>query len=357
MSAAGPLLFDPILKRIRWGGRRLGTVLGKNLGPHADYAESWEIADMGPVQSTVATGPLRGQTLASLIASQPQFLLGSPPAVTSTAGGAPPSSQFPLLVKFLDASDRLSLQVHPDDAQAQRAGVGPRGKTEAWIVLETEPNATLFAGLQPGVTRAQFETAVRSGAVEPLLHRVAVRPGDCLFIPAGTVHALGEGVLLAEVQQSSDTTYRLFDWNRVDASGQPRELHIEAGLDCVDFDRGPVQPVTPRAIPHPALSPSKAPSTAPASSPTAAGSCVCHELVQSPQFQLRRIEGSGRLAFAPTGEWSIWIVTHGEIRCLDVPPAELPPGRPGTTWFWPADRRVVQLELAPGTCLIEATCG
>ncbi|MFM8289599.1 MAG: type I phosphomannose isomerase catalytic subunit, partial [Planctomycetaceae bacterium] len=279
MPATGPLLFEPILKRVRWGGRRLGTVLGKQLGPHADYAESWEIADMGPVQSTVTTGPWRGQTLASLIATQAQFLLGSPPGSSASPG------QFPLLVKFLDASDRLSLQVHPDDAQAQRAGVGPRGKTEAWIVLETEPDATLFAGLQPGVTRAQLETAVRAGTVEPLLHRVAVRPGDCLFIPAGTVHALGEGVLLAEVQQSSDTTYRLFDWNRVDASGQPRELHIEAGLDCVDFDRGPIQPVTPRVVTHPAL--------CGGTIPGGAGSCVCHELVSSPQFRLRRIEGAG----------------------------------------------------------------
>lgn len=351
MSHTGPLLFNPVLKRIRWGGRRLGTLLGKPLGPHDDYAESWEIADMGPVQSTVATGPLRGTTLADLIAQQAPALLGVP-----AADSAAVAAQFPLLVKFLDASDRLSLQVHPDDAQAQRAGVGPRGKTEAWIVLDALPNATLFAGLQPGVTRQQLAAAVLSGQVEPLLHRVAVQPGDCLFIPAGTVHALGEGVLLAEVQQSSDTTYRLYDWNRVDATGQPRELHVEAGLACVDFERGPVTPVTPRAVTHPAL---QIDGSGASSGSTPAATLGCEELVDAPQFKLRRIQASGRLSFAPTGRWAIWIVTQGEIQCplpSESDSASLPPARAGTTWFWPADRVGTPLQLAPNTSLIEATC-
>jgi mannose-6-phosphate isomerase len=233
-----PLRFTPILKRLRWGGRRLGTVLQKPIGAESDYAESWEICDHGADQSVVASGPDAGWTLARLVRERGEDLLGRHAGI----------DQFPLLLKFLDASDRLSVQVHPDDEQARALCPGEAGKTEAWIILAAEPASCVYAGLNPGVTRESLTAAVKTGTVEQSLHRVPVAAGDCLFIPAGTVHAIGEGVLLAEVQQSSDVTYRLFDWNRVGADGQPRELHIANSLACTDFGRGPVAPVTPRIL-------------------------------------------------------------------------------------------------------------
>ena len=184
-------------------------------------------------------GPWAGRTLHELVRDHGAELLG-------TQAGLP---QFPLLVKFLDANDRLSVQVHPNDQQAAAAIPGERGKTEAWVILEAEPEACVFAGLRPEVDRDALSRAIAEGTVEACLHRLRVRPGDCVFIPAGTVHALGEGVLLAEVQQSSDITYRLHDWNRLGPDGRPRPLHIEASLACTDFTRGPVGPQVPQPLP------------------------------------------------------------------------------------------------------------
>lgn len=233
-----PLRFTPILKRLRWGGRRLGSVLRKSIGVETDYAESWEVADHGADQSVVASGPEAGWTLGRLVRERGADLLGRHAGI----------EQFPLLLKFLDASDRLSVQVHPDDERARTLCPGESGKTEAWIILAAGPASCVYAGLNPGVTRESLTAALESGEVELCLHRVPVASGDCLFIPAGTVHAIGEGVLLAEVQQSSDVTYRLFDWNRVGADGTPRALHIAQSLAATDFDRGPVSPVTPRIL-------------------------------------------------------------------------------------------------------------
>jgi len=176
-----PLQFSPLLKRIRWGGRRLGTRLGKPLGPENDYAESWELVDHGQDQSRVISGPWTGRTLQELVQREAKTLLG-------TQAGL---EQFPLLVKFLDAHDRLSVQVHPNDRQAAAAIPGERGKTEAWVILEAEPEAYVFAGLKPGVDRAALARAVETGTVEQCLHRLEVRPGDCIFIPAGTVPGWG----------------------------------------------------------------------------------------------------------------------------------------------------------------------
>lgn len=231
--------FRPILKRIRWGGRKLGTLLGKPLGDHEDYAESWEIADHGNDQSLVLDGPYQGQTLQQLVSAQGDALFGR------HAG----DDQFPLLVKFLDAGDRLSLQVHPNDAQARRFDPVENGKTEAWVILESGPQSVLYAGLQPGVDQNALEEHLEAGTVEECLHRFRVSPGDCVFIPAGTVHAIGEGIVLAEIQQSSDLTFRLFDWGRLGSDGKPRPLHIAESMQCIDFHRGPVDPVVPQLIP------------------------------------------------------------------------------------------------------------
>ena len=290
-----PLQFTPLLKRIRWGGRRLGTHLGKTLGPENDYAESWELVDHGDDQSRVISGSWAGRTLHELVRDEGAALLGAQAGL----------GQFPLLVKFLDANDRLSVQVHPNDQQAAAAIPGERGKTEAWVILEAEPQACVFAGLKPGVDRPALAQAVAAGTVEECLHRVAVKPGDCIFIPAGTVHALGEGVLLAEVQQSSDITYRLHDWNRLGPDGRPRPLHIEASLECTDFSRGPVDPQVPQPLPP-------------------WGPIARERLVHADYFILDRLQGTGTgtLPPPPTAGSGLW----SPARCVGEQAPERPPG-------------------------------
>jgi len=230
-----PLEFTPILKRSRWGGRRLGSVLNKPIGPADDYAESWEISDHGADQSVVKTGPYANQTLQALLQTHQREILGNNRRV----------DQFPLLIKYLDANDRLSVQVHPDDEQARTFKPNEHGKTEAWVIIEADPGSVVYAGLKPEIDASTFKTHLEVGTVAECLHQINVQPGDCLFIPAGTIHAIGEGILLAEIQQSSDLTFRLSDWGRVGSDGQPREIHIEPALACIDFNRGPVSPITP----------------------------------------------------------------------------------------------------------------
>jgi mannose-6-phosphate isomerase len=156
-----------------------------------------------------------------------------------------PQPRFPLLFKFLDAQRTLSVQVHPDDEQAAKLNPPDLGKTEAWVVLAAEPGSLIYAGLKPGIDRAAFEREIARGACDLCLHSFEPRVGDVVFLPAGTVHALGAGLLIAEIQQSSDTTYRLFDWNRLEPGGQPRPLHVEQGLATIDWSCGPVNPQTP----------------------------------------------------------------------------------------------------------------
>jgi mannose-6-phosphate isomerase len=234
-----PLRFEPILKELLWGGRRLGTVLAKPLGAGAHYAESWEVADHRDDVSRVSEGPLKGTTLRDLVRKRGGELLGP---------GIGPRDQFPLLVKFLDADQVLSVQVHPDDELGRRL-VDDNGKTEAWVVVHAEPGSLIYAGLRPGVARGEFAEAMRTGEVEPLLHRFAARPGDCILIPAGTVHAIGAGVVLAEIQQMSDATFRVHDWGRVGPDGKPRQLHPAEALEAIDFAAGPVDPVASRPEP------------------------------------------------------------------------------------------------------------
>lgn len=236
-----PLSFRPILRRYLWGGRRLGSLLGKPLGDGADYAESWEVCDRGADQSVVAAGPLAGVTLGELVSRRGAELLGR----------HHPQPRFPLLFKFLDANKTLSVQVHPDDARAARLTPPDLGKTEAWVVLAAEPGSSIYAGLKRGFDRAALAREISRGTCELCLHRFEPKVGDCVFLPAGMVHALGQGLAIAEIQQSSDVTYRLFDWNRVDAQGQPRALHVEQALDCIDFELGPGGPRIPQPTGHP----------------------------------------------------------------------------------------------------------
>ena len=234
-----PLRFEPILKRLIWGGRRLETLLGKPLGEGHDYAESWEVADHRQGRSVVADGPLAGRTLGELLRERTAEMLG--PALIS-------HQQFPLLVKFLDAHDVLSVQVHPGDEVGRRL-VDDNGKTEAWVILHAAPGSLIYAGLRPGVTAQTFGDALVAGEVEPLLHRFPAVEGDCIMIPAGTVHAIGAGVVLAEIQQMSDATFRVHDWGRLGPDGSPRALHLAEALEATDFDAGPVSPMRVEGAP------------------------------------------------------------------------------------------------------------
>jgi mannose-6-phosphate isomerase len=230
-----PLRFTPILRRLIWGGRRLGTVLHKPIGDEADYAESWEVSDYRDQVSVVEKGCLAGLTIRELVRTRGNELLG--PALGAR-------DQFPLLVKFIDAREPLSVQVHPNDELGRRLA-GDNGKTETWVIVDAEPGSVIYAGLEAGVGPHELERAIEAGTVEPLLHRFEPRCGDCILIEAGTVHAIGAGVLLAEIQEMSDATFRVYDWGRVGPDGKPRALHIEQAMESIDFQRGPVEPIRP----------------------------------------------------------------------------------------------------------------
>jgi mannose-6-phosphate isomerase len=238
-----PLQFRPVFRDYLWGGRRLASVLGKDVGGLDICAESWEIVDHGDDQSVVAAGPLAGTTLNRLTTEYGHELLGR----------HHPQSRFPLLFKFLDAKQTLSVQVHPDDRQAAQLDPPDLGKTEAWVVLDVEPGSLIYAGLKRGFDRPALEREIARGTSELCLHQFEPGVGDCVFLQAGTVHALGSGLLVAEIQQASDTTYRLFDWNRLGADGKPRQLHIEQGLAAIDYERGPVAPQRPLATDNPCV--------------------------------------------------------------------------------------------------------
>jgi mannose-6-phosphate isomerase len=229
MTALYPLRFHPVLRHYLWGGKRL-RALGKEFDADTTCAESWEIVDHGNDQSIVAAGPLKGRTLHELVRDLGPQLLGR----------HAPQDRFPLLWKFLDARDRLSLQVHPDDARAAQLDPPDSGKSEAWVILDVEPHSYLYAGLLRGIDEAMLRGELARRTVELCCERVEPRVGDCYFLPAGVVHAIGPGVLAAEIQQASDTTYRLYDYDRKGPDGKTRTLHIDAGLAAVDYNYGPV---------------------------------------------------------------------------------------------------------------------
>jgi len=233
----GVLRFEPLLKELVWGGRRLGTVLDKPLPTWAPYGESWELVDLPEDQSRVVGGELDGVTLGELRRGWPTELLGPAPLL---------DGRFPLLCKLIDAHQTLSVQVHPPSDAAARLGGGARPKTEAWYIVDRTPGAVLHIGLEDDVTPQLFQRALREGFVADLLHQVPVHPGEFYFLPAGTLHAIGAGILLAEVQQASDTTYRVFDWHRTGLDGKPRQLHLEQALASIDYAaHGPTSTPTP----------------------------------------------------------------------------------------------------------------
>lgn len=221
-----PFKFNPVFKDYIWGGRELEK-LGKKL-PEGIIAESWEISSHPDGISTIANGEFEGQLLTNIINR-----FGKEIAGTKLYR---PEGKFPLLVKFIDANNKLSVQVHPRDEYAMEHENGELGKNEMWYILAAKPGARLVYGTRYGVTREGFKRAVEENRIEECLNEVEVYPGDILNIPAGLVHAIGEGIVLAEIQQNSNTTYRVFDYNRTDSKGNKRPLHIEKALEVIDFD-------------------------------------------------------------------------------------------------------------------------
>jgi len=312
-----------------WGGRRLGHVLGKQFPTDEPYGESWEISDHPLHRSVVANGPLAGTTLHELMGARRDELLGA----------SSRDANFPLLVKYLDCSDWLSVQVHPGEEAVERLLPGEGSKTEAWFVLDAASGSRIYAGLVPGVGEQELRAAIQAGTVAECLHSFEPKPGDCVYLPAGTVHAVGGGVLIAEVQQTSDATFRLFDWNRRDAQGKSRKLHVEEGLASIHWDQGPV---TPLHVPEfleclrPQLRLRGLPGTYPATS-------ECWSLLECSYFDVKFARNfSGTLPFdAATGHARVLLVLTGTgvLTSLERKDALYA----GQTWLFPASLPSVEI--------------
>src|SRR6059058_700201 len=278
-----PLTFEPIFMERMWGGRRLEAEFGKKLPPQRPIGESWEIVDRPEAQSIVRNGLLRGKTLHELWTQYRDEIFGE----------APDSSRFPLLLKLLDAHDKLSLQVHPPEKIADR--LGGESKTEFWYIAGADPGAELYLGFRESITLDQFEKALRDGTAADYIHKIQVKTGDAVFLPSGRLHALGAGNLLIEVQQNSDTTYRVFDWNRVDDKGKQLQLHIDQALQCIDFDDVGPKLVEPRG----------------------------ELLLRNDLFEVQKWNLAAPRKISSKGQFAIVCCLSGAIRCGD---ADLLPG-------------------------------
>ena len=293
-----------------WGGNRLASLFGKRTPPTATIGESWEIVDRPEAQSVVRNGAFRDRTLHELWSRDRKTIFGD----------LADTPRFPLLVKLLDAHDRLSLQVHPPEKIAAKLGGEP--KTEFWYVASAIPGARLHVGLRKAVTRNQFEQAIRAGTVANLVHTIEVKTGDSIFLPAGRFHGIGGGNVLVEIQQNSDTTYRVFDWNRPDDSGKPRPLHVDQALQSIDFNDVAPALIKPDGEIH-----------------------VSHQL-----FEIQKWNLAAPRIVAPAGQFAIVCCLTGNVRCSDV---DL---RPGEFALIPAslsDRQVRPRE--DGTTLLRVT--
>lgn len=279
-----PLTFAPIFQERIWGGRKLAELFDKKLPPDKRIGESWEVVDRPEAQSVVGRGLLKGKTLHELWIQDRHSVFGD---VADTP-------RFPLLIKLLDAEGKLSLQVHPPEKIAAQLGGEP--KTECWYVAATEPGAEIFVGFKTSTTPEQFEQSLNAGSTADQVHSIKVKPGDAMFLPAGRFHGIGGGCVLVEIQQNSDTTYRVFDWNRVDdATGKRRPLHIDEALQCIDFND-----VAPRLI-----------------EPQG------EVLVRDKLFEIQKWNLDSARQAAPLGQFAIFCCLTGRVACADV---DLVPG-------------------------------
>lgn len=277
MQVTQTIRFEPIFMERVWGGRRLESLYGKRLPAGSRIGESWEIVDREEAQSVVHEGELRGLTLNDLWSHHREAVFGSR---FSDAG-----PRFPLLLKILDAQDRLSVQVHPTPEVADELHGEP--KTEVWFIAEAETGADLFVGLNEGVTRESFRKALEEGRVSDAIHRIPVSTGDSMFLPSGRIHAIGAGNVIVEVQQSSDTTYRVFDWNRVGLDGKPRMLHIEESMKSIDFSD-----IEPRL-----------------------GGFDGNVIADCESFRVEKFDVEGPTDACQAGDFAIFTVVNGRVRC------------------------------------------
>lgn len=224
-----PLKFQPIYKDKIWGGDNLKKFLNRPIPENSKIGESWEVSDQLKDNSIVLNGDLKGKTLGELLKTYQRDLIGLKP-------DAKYLKKFPLLIKYIDANDKLSVQVHPDDNYAMENENGESGKTEMWYIIHAEPGARLIAGLKNGIEKKDFKNYVEQGNIEDILHYIDVKTGDALYIPAGRVHAIMPGLVINEIQQNSDITYRVYDWDRVGFDGKPRDLHVEKSLAVINFN-------------------------------------------------------------------------------------------------------------------------
>jgi mannose-6-phosphate isomerase len=275
LNLTQPLVFEPIFMERVWGGRHLESLYRKRLPSAALIGESWEIVDRPEAQSVVHEGQLRGSTLHELWCKHRPEIFGK-------VADAP---RFPILAKLLDARQNLSLQVHPPREIASK--LGGESKTELWYIAHAEPKARLYAGVKKGTTREIFERALEHGKVEKHLHAVELKSGDAIFLPSGRMHALGAGNVLVEIQENSDTTYRIYDWDRAKKGGAPRQMHIAEAMQCVDFED--VEPDLLR---------------------TKSESLIKHELFEIDKWELKR-----ERAIADLGHFAIIVCLTGELEC------------------------------------------
>jgi mannose-6-phosphate isomerase len=229
-----PLKFHPIYKERIWGGEKLKRFFNRRIPESCSIGESWEVCAHQEGSSIIASGTLKGESILSLWENHREEFFGQ-----SIGDG---NDVFPFLIKWIDARERLSVQVHPDDRYAWKQA-HQHGKTEIWYVIDAKHDARLIYGLKKGVTKEVYKQAIKKGKIEHILHQVAVKKGDVLLIPAGTIHAIGEGILIGEIQQNSDITYRVYDWNRLGLDGKPRLLHVEKAMQVVDFEQQIENPI------------------------------------------------------------------------------------------------------------------
>jgi mannose-6-phosphate isomerase len=315
--ARTPLTFEPIFMERIWGGRKLAELFRKNLPPNKPIGESWEIVDRPEAQSVVSNGPLKGKTLHELWSQYRTDIFGHLPDGPSRTG----IPRFPLLIKLLDAQEKLSLQVHPPGKIAAKLGGEP--KTECWYVASATSDADLFVGFKESTNREAFEKSLRAGSAADHVHTIRVKEGDAMFLPAGRFHAVGAGNVLVEIQQNSDTTYRVFDWNRVDEkTGSPRQLHVDQALESIDFSD-----IAPRLV-------------------EAKGEL----LVKDELFELQKWNLDSPREVTPPGQFAIVCCLSGSLGCADV---DL---RPGEFFLVPASLQDRQLNpRVDGTTLLRIT--
>ena len=318
-----PLRFHPILKRAVWGGRRLGLEYGKPIGEHTDYAESWEVSDLPGSVSVVDGGKFEGQRLDDLMVSHREQLMGE----------HRDREQFPLLMKLLDANRPLSVQVHPGSHLGTGEASETPSKAELWMVLDAKPRNQISIGLKEGVTAREMKKAVKSGAVSDCLNTLEAHPGDRFFLPPGTVHSLGEGVLIAEVQQTCDVTYRLDDWGRLGIDGKPRELHVDQALATIDYDLGPVAPIEPNID---------------RDEPTV------HRLVDNQYFAANQLIGPGAIPVPADNRAHVLTLLAGTARIEGEVSMMM---MRGDALLLPADRPFTQIQVDDSAILLDAFLG